>query len=70
MSFPLGLLYIQNGDALADFSGFDNLVYVDTLVLAQLGDSVTDISGFSSLYTASRLYITRNTVSHMVVKSM
>ena len=65
MSSPLllGLLYIQNGDSLSDLSGFDNLVHVDTLVLAQLGEGMTDISGFPSLHSVSRLYITRNTVS-------
>ena len=63
VTFVSGLLYIQNGDSLADLSGFDNLVHVDSLVLALLGDSLTDISGFSSLHSASRLYITRNNVS-------
>ena len=58
-----GLLYIQNGDALISFAGFENLLHVDTMVLAQLGETVTDIDGFSSLYSVSRLYITRNSVS-------
>ena len=58
-----GLLYIQNGDSLSDLSGFVNLVHVDTLVLALLGQSVTDIAGFPSLHSASRVYITRNSVS-------
>ena len=65
ISMPPGLLYIQNGDSLTDLSGFENLVHVDTLVLAQLGESVTDIAGFSSLHSVSRLYITRNSVSIM-----
>jgi Notch-like protein len=55
-----GLLYIQNGDSLTEFSGFDNLVHVDTLVLAVLGDKMTTIDDFSSLFSASRIYITRN----------
>ena len=62
-SSPPGLLYIQNGDSLEDLSGFDNVVQVHTLVLALLGDSMTTITGFSSLHSASRLYITRNSVS-------
>ena len=60
-----GLLYIQNGDSLTDLTGFNNLLYVKTLVLALLGTGMTDLAGFSSLYNASRLYITRNSVSHV-----
>ena len=62
-----GLLYIQNGDSLTDLTGFDNLLYVNTLVLALLGTGMTDLAGFSSLYNASRLYITRNSVSQFSV---
>ena len=60
-----GLLYIQNGDSLTEFSGFDNLVHVDTLVLAVLGEQLTTIHDFSSLFSASRIYITRNSVSQL-----
>ena len=62
-----GLLYIQNGDSLTDLTGFNNLLYVNTLVLALLGTGMTDLAGFSSLYNASRLYITRNSVSQFSV---
>ena len=58
-----GLLYVQNGDSLTDLSGFNALLHVNTLVLALLGEGMTIIDDFSSLFTASRIYITRNSVS-------
>lgn len=59
----LGLLSIQNSPSLRDFSGFDNLREVGTIVIAYLRNEATVLDGFNSLFEAGRIIITFNMVS-------
>ena len=59
----LGLLSIQNSPSLHDFSGFDNLREVGTIVIAYLRNRATVLDGFNSLFEAGRIIVTFNMVS-------
>lgn len=59
----IGLLSVQNSDSLIDLTGFRNLRYAQTIVLAFLGSSTVDLDGFNALFECGQLIITRNLVS-------
>lgn len=60
----LGLLSIQNSPSLRDFSGFDNLREVGTIVIAYPRNGARVLDGFNSLFEAGRIIITFNLVSN------
>ena len=53
---------IQNCPQLSDLSGLNNLVTAGSIVLAQL--PVTTMPGFNNLFSASDLWLYRNSVSY------
>ncbi len=61
--FAAGLLAIQSSANLTDFSGFENIRYMGTLVIAFLNNNMGDLDGFNAIHNASMIILTRNDVS-------